>query len=213
MKLTDLPREPKPTLVGAVSVPPFLVSKPVVLSKGWSLDSSDTRLLGALSAPDPSLRVPVAIWTAQTVAGAGRSALVRWFELDPRGPWVLQHGTIADPRRWGFNPAISPTRGGGATVISYDVAGGSMPPVIRVRFRVGRMPRGMMTGQVTLAGSRSSDPGCAEEPRECRWGGYAGGAPDPLRPDVVWGSNELIGPPIPHRDDHWTTQNFAIGAS
>ncbi len=208
-KVTGLSRAPRLGWVGAVPVGSYRVPTAVALRGGWRLDSSDTRLLGAVSAPDPSRHVPLAIWTANTVAGTGGRAVVRWFEIDPRGPRLLQQGRLSQPDRWVFNPAISPTGRGDAAVITYNVAGGSMLPVIRARLRTARTPRGVMTGETTLARSLSADPSCDAEPTECRWGDYAGAVPDPLRPNVVWGSNEMVGRSIPGID-HWASQNFAI---
>ena len=212
-KVTGVPRAPALSWLGGVTVGTFRVPTPVGLRGGWQLDSSDTRLLGAVSAPDPRRHVPVAIWTVDTVAGSGGRAVVRWFEIDPRGPRLLQQGRISDSRRWVFNPAISPTGRGDAAVISYDVAGGSMLPVIRARFRVARTPPGVMTGETTLARSLSNDPSCGPEPTMCRWGDYAGASPDPLRPNVVWGTNEIEGRPIKGNEDHWSSQNFTIAGA
>jgi hypothetical protein len=209
-KVTGKPRTPRLIWIGAVSVAPFTVPSPAALPGGATVDSSDTRLLQAVSAPDPTLDVPVAIWTAHAVSGPRGRAVVRWIELDPRGPRVLRQGTIADARNWVFNPAISPTRRGDAAVITFNVAGPSLLPVIRARFRVKRTPRGVMTGQITLASSNASEASCPLDPGEtCPWGDYAAAAPDPLRADVVWGSNMVIGAPTPKGPFHWTTQNFA----
>jgi hypothetical protein len=202
---------PRLTRLGAISVPSLTPPKPVALPGGGTVDSSDTRLLQAVSAPDPSLHVPEAISTAHAVAGPGGRAVVRWFELDPRRSRVLRQGTIADAGNWVFNPAISPTWRGDAAVISYNVAGPSLLPLIRARFRDRDTPRRLMTGEVTLASSQSTDTRCTLDHGEtCPWSDYAAAAPDPLRANVVWGSNMTIGPPTNAGVFHWATENFAI---
>lgn len=213
-KLTGRPRTPRLRWIGAVSLAPFMVPRPAVLPGGVSVDSSDTRLLQAVSAPDPSMHVPVAIWTAHAVAGPGERAVVRWMELDPRGPRVLRQGVIADAGQWVFDPAISPTARGDAAVISYDVSGPSLLPQVRARFRTARTPRGAMSREITLARSRSSETSCNADPDEtCPWGDYAAATPDPRDANVVWGSNMVIGAPTNKGPFHWATQNFAIRAS
>jgi hypothetical protein len=210
-KVTVNRRVPKLSWLGAVSLATFRVPRPVALPGAAKVDSSDTRLLQAVSAPDPSRHVPVAIWTAHDVAGAGGRSVIRWIELDPRRMRVLRQGTIAAGRNWAFNPAISPTGHGDAAVITYNVAGPSLLPVIRVAFRTSTTPRGIMTATVTLARSKARDARCPLDPGEtCPWGDYAAATPDPLRPNVVWGSNMDIGPPTSRGPFHWATQNFAI---
>jgi hypothetical protein len=204
-------RSPRLVRIGGIRVPAYHLPKPVALPHSRStLDSSDTRLTQAVSAPDPTLGVPVAIWTQHAVAGPGGRSVVRWYELDPRRLVVLRHGVIASNGNWVFNAAISPTSRGNAATISYDVAGTSLLPVIRARSRGPRTPRNQMTSEVTLARSGAPET-CKPDPGEtCQWGDYAAATPDPRRPGVVWGSNQVLGAATHAEPWHWRTQNFAL---
>ena len=177
-----------------------------------TLDTSDTRLYQAVSAPDPTRGVEEAIWTQHTVAGPDGRSVVRWYELDPRGLAVLRRGTIGSRSDWLFSAAISPTVAGDRAVIHYVASGPDRLPELRARSRGPRTPDGVMSGEVTVA--RSIAPyRCGLGRKEpCPWGDYAAATPDLWRRGLVWGSNELMGSPE-HRGPvgtYWRTQNFAI---
>lgn len=209
------PASPQLTRDGGIDVRSYKLPVPAPQPGAkTTLDTSDTRLTQAVSAPDPTLRVSEAIWTQHTVDGPGGRSVVRWYELDPRRLSILRQGTIANRRNWVFNAAISPTSRGDGAVIDYNVAGGKQLPEIRARTRGPKDAKSAMKGEVTLAKSVSPDT-CDLDPGEpCPWGDYAAATPDPRRANVVWGSNELLGSPKHPGPlgSHWRTQNFAIRA-
>jgi hypothetical protein len=71
----------------------------------------------------------------------------------------------------------------------------------------------MMAGFTLLAvsGDRDVDSSCFAAP-SCRWGDYAGASPDPVLPNVVWGSGQIVGPSgaIVNGAPNWETGNFAL---
>jgi len=74
-------------------------------------------------------------------------------------------------------------------------------------------PANMMAGFTLLAvsGDRDVDSSCFAAP-SCRWGDYAGASPDPVLPNVVWGSGQIVGPSgaIVNGAPNWETGNFAL---
>ncbi len=177
-----------------------------------TLDTSDTRLYQAVSAPDPTRGVEETIWTQHTVASSGGRSEVRWYELDPRRLALVRRGTIRSRRDWLFSAAISPTAAGDHAVVHYVASGPNRLPELRVRSRGPRTPDGVMGGEVTVA--RSIAPyRCGLGPKDpCPWGDYAAATPDLERRGLVWGSNELMGSPKHEgpAGTYWRTQNFAI---
>lgn len=209
------PRDsPRLTRDGGIDVPLYrLPTNAPQRGARATLDPSDTRLYQAVSAPDPTRGLQDAIWTQHTVAGPDGRSEVRWYELDPRRLEVVRSGTIRSGRDWVFSAAISPTARGDRAVVHYVVSGPGRLPVLRARSRGPRTPDSAMTGEVTLA--RSISPyRCGFDPKKeaCPWGDYAAATPDPWRPGLVWGSNELLGSPKQHGPlgSHWRTRNFAI---
>jgi hypothetical protein len=210
----DGPRgAPKLTQAGGIDVPIYRLPRPA-RQRGTprTLDTSDTRLYQAISAPDPTLAVPEAIWTQHTVAGPGERSEVRWYELDPERLVIARRGTIRKPRDWVFSAAISPTARGDRAVVHFVVSGRKRAPELHARSRGPRTPKSAMTGEIVLARSVSSDR-CSVDPGEaCVWGDYAAATPDPRRRRLVWGSNELVGSrkhPGP-LGTYWRTRNFAL---
>jgi hypothetical protein len=194
---------------GGVDVPVYRLPTPAP-QRGTrtELDTSDTRLYQAVSAPDPSRNVPESIWTQHAVAGPGGRSEIRWYELDPSGLTVIRRGTIASIHNWVFGGAVSPTRSGTSAVLHYVVSGRRILPRLLLRWRGPRTPGGEMRGNLVL-GRSSSAWRCGLE--ACPWGDYAQATPDPRRPRVVWGSNELTG--VPRKADkrvYWRTRNVAV---
>jgi hypothetical protein len=199
---------------GGIDVPTYGLPTPVPQPEtNKTIETSDTRLTQAVSAPDPTLGVADAIWAQQTVAGPDGRSVVHWYELDPRRLRLLRHGTISDPHNWVFNAAISPTSRGDAVAINYNVGGPKLLPLVRAEFRGPETPSDQMGGAVVLATSAAPDT-CegADSGEPCSWGDYAGATPDPDDSGLVWGSNQLLAPRS--QSDrfgfHWRTQNFAL---
>lgn len=194
---------------GGIDVPVFRLPRSAPQPRTpKTLDTSDTRLYQAVSAPDPTRRLPTAIWTQHTVAGPGGRSQIRWYELDPRRPRLVRRGRLADGRNWMFSGAISPTHNGRTEVLQYIVSGHKHFPELRARVLGARRAR----RDLTIARSLFAEKCEAKKGEPCLWGDYAEATPDPARPAVVWGSNELVGSPK-HRDKYglyWRTRNFAI---
>ena len=216
---------------GNVAVNPYSVPPPVpqpnVGCAGTcdTLDSLDRRLTQAVSTKDPDAGGAQAVWTQHSIAdpaGTGRS-VVRWYELLPGNcaggtcpaSARRQQGEVKDPTHHAFNAAIAPTTTGNAAVINYNVASGSLTAEIRARSRLTSTGLGAMGAEITLGTSAGSlddfTCGTRDTRPSCRWGDYAGATPDPANSNVVWGSNQSIGPVIPGTA-HWRTRNFALQA-
>jgi hypothetical protein len=197
---------------GGIDVPLYRLPSPAPQRGAKTkLDSSDTRLYQAVSAPDAARDVEEAIWTQHTVSGPGGRSVVRWYELDPRDLTIVRRGTISDNHNWIFSAAISPTARGDVAVVHYNVSGPRLAPQLRARSRGPDTPEGEMTGEVTIARSGTSDHFCDKEPKEaCPWGDYAAATPDPRGTGLVWGSNELVGSAKGPLGTHWRTRNFAV---
>jgi hypothetical protein len=211
---------------GKIQVPSYK-TPPNAKQPGTSfrLDTHDTRLTQAVAARDPNAggSGTMAIWTQHTIKDtvSGNSA-VRWHELLPAAldaPGMAgrrQGGTIRRMGAYAFNGAISPGMNGTAVVIHYNVSGKSTYAQIRARSRKGGTALGEMGPEITLANSnpyvdQDLTCGTADNRPGCRWGDYAGASPDPdpANPSVVWGSNQLNGPPNGTQPS-WATRNFAL---
>jgi hypothetical protein len=201
----------KPRLVrdGGIAVPGFGVPDPVPQpGTNRRLDASDTRLTQAVSSSRPSGGAPL-IWTQHAVAGAGGRSVVRWYALDPRRLSVVRRGVIRKRRNWVFNAAISPTRSGRAAIVNYNVGGPRLLPQVRARIAGNNAG-----GELTLGRSFAANRICDRDDPVCAWGDYAGASPDPLEPNVVWGSNQTMAPRRRHDlfGSYWATRNFALSA-
>ena len=94
------------------------------------IDTSDARPTQAVLARNPRRGGRLSLWTQQTVANRGVSA-VRWYEIDPVGaPRLADNGLIAAPGVFLFDAAISPDRRvdggtrafGDSFVVGYNVS-------------------------------------------------------------------------------------------
>jgi hypothetical protein len=199
----------RPRLVrdGGIGVRAFRLPR-AVPQRGTNrlLDASDTRLVQAVSNRDPRRGGRRLIWTQHTVAGRRHGSEVRWYALDPRRLAIVARGSVRKRRRWVFNAAISPTTKGDAAIINYNVGGSRLLPQLRARVA------GRPNSEILLARSVAPHKICDPPPEDpyCRWGDYAGAVPDPIEPNVVWGSNELAGLPSESDPIGWRTRNFAL---
>jgi len=194
---------------GAFSVAPFgpPPQVPQPGPEGNFLDSMWGQLTQAVALDDPDAGGAAAVWAQHTVSDTqSPRAVVRWYELLPGSLSVRQQGDVSDPAQHALNGAIAPTLAGDAAVIHYNVAGPDLLPEIRARARRGALALGEMGQEITLAQSTPNDRAI-----HGRWGDYAGASPDPVNPNVVWGTNELSGGQDPKFDDTiWLTRNFAL---
>ncbi len=181
------------------------------------IDTLDGRLTQAVG--DPA----TGIYTQHTVKGGGVGAstrsMVTWYEIKVVSSVVklIQEGNITSPTDWVFNAAISPRSDGQGAVIFYNRSSIAIDPVIAAQGRMIWTPAGQMDpGELVLATSAAGDNDftCGypnnTTTAACRWGDYSGASPDPLNPNVVWGSNQALTSGVPAGDPNWVTQNFAI---
>lgn len=208
------PGSPRLERDGGIDVPVYELPSPAPQRGAKSrLDTSDTRLYQAVSAPDTTRHLATAIWTQHAVDGPGGRSELRWYELDPQRLEVVRRGAIRSARAWIFSGSISPSARGDRAAVTFDISGRGLVPELRARSRGPRTPNSQMAGEVTLGRSTSADHTCDKEPGDpCPWGDYAAATPDPVRRDLVWGSNELVGSPK-HRDAfgrYWRTRNVAL---
>jgi PKD repeat protein len=209
---------PTLTPLGAPSVTPYTL--PANIPQPGSsdqIDSSDGRLTNAIAAIDPAAGGE-AIWTEHTVDSDTGGTLVRWYEIVPGSPpTTRQVGSVTDSGGWAFNGAIAPTTSGGA-VVNYNTGGLPQLVNIKAQSRVSAAPLGTMNSPITLASSSAVDsdfscPSVTGKPEPCRWGDYSGASVDPSNGSLVWGSNQVNGPPPAGHASQWATQNFALFAN
>jgi hypothetical protein len=178
------------------------------------LDTLDARLTQAVARTDPAAG-GLAVWTQHTVAGPGGRSVVRWYEIVPSaGAALRQEGEISSQTDFVFNGAISPTAAGDGAALFYNRGGIAQLPVIAALSRSAQTPLGTMDPGELLLGTSSTvdqDFSCTAG-TPCRWGDYAGASPDPVNPNVVWGSSQVTGPCIVFCGflTQWQTRNFAV---
>jgi hypothetical protein len=189
-------------------------------------DTLDARLTQAVALKDPSRGNQLAIWTQHTIydpAVPSAGAIARWYEIVPSASPapVQQQGYVwGGPKSWTFNAAISPSVGGDDAVINYNIVytntdGSSSLVELHAASRRSWDPADQMGFFTAVATSMAPDDSYSCLPRyqgpPCRWGDYAGASPDPTRPNLVWGSNQVNGPlPTQPNSPQWLTANFAI---
>jgi hypothetical protein len=208
-----------PTLTadGNVSVGSYDIPAPAPDRGSFTIDTQDARLTQAVALNDPSANSGAgaeAVWTQHTVDGPGGRSVVRWYELIPSLLTAQQEGTVSDPSAFAFNGAISPSASGGAGIL-YNMSSSVIDPQIRARARISSAPAGDMSGEVILQWSAAPDQDFScDVSTPCRWGDYAGASPDPdpTHTNLVWASNQWLGPPRTGTagNPHWRTCNFAI---
>jgi hypothetical protein len=151
------------------------------------IDTLDGRLTNAISAIDPSHGDAVALWTQHTVFG-GAGAEVRWYEIDVANSVLFQSGSVTDPSLYVYNGGVSPDRlirgkalakryFGNNLVVGFSTSSPDDYPAIQMVSKIGANPQSAF---VLVQQSPGPEEGfdCFELGR-CRWGDYAGAAPDP----------------------------------
>src|SRR5260370_3413419 len=195
-----------------VTVAPF-AAPPSARQAGSTnlIDTLDGRLTQAVGDPVSG------IWTQHTVAG-GAGSKATWYELKQSGPGLVltQSGDVSSTTDCIFNAAVSPSSSAGGAVIEYSRSSAAIDPVLAAQFRVTSTPLGQMApGEIVLASSAAADSenlSCAKPNPSvpCRWGDYSAATPDPVQPDVVWGTNEFI--TSNSTTPSWSDENFALSA-
>jgi hypothetical protein len=173
------------------------------------IDTLDGRLTQAVGDPTSG------IWTQHTVAN-GSVSMVAWYQLTASGTnlALVQEGIVASSTDSIFNAAISPSTSGRGTVVEYSRSSATIDPVIAAKGRVTATAAGQMApGEIVLAVSSAADAetlSCNVGGFPCRWGDYSAATPDPIQPDVVWGTNELN--TSNSATPSWSNDNFALWA-
>jgi len=119
------------------------------------------------------------VWMTQTIScnpGMGTVDCVRWAELDPTIPWVLQAGVFASIDEWRIFPDAAVNHCDDLT-IGYTKTSPGMIPSIGITGRLGSDPPGSLQPEALL---RPGDlPYTAYDTPPHRWGDYTGGTSDP----------------------------------
>jgi hypothetical protein len=147
------------------------------------LDALDSRNTQAVSAIDPARGSVVGLWTQHTIFG-GAGAAVRWYEINPAMPSILQVETIAAPSFYFFNAAISPDRiAVGATrrfgesmAMGLNASATNLRASILAASRLGAAATGFkfVLQSPAVLNDFTCDFGV------CRWGDYSGATPLPI---------------------------------
>ncbi len=158
------------------------------------IDTLDGRLTQSVAGVDPSHNDKLTVWTQHAVSG-GAGSKVRWYEIYPSAPKLIQNGSVSNDSKYVFDGAISPNRavkgsnksGGKNMVLNFVASSGSSFPTIKMVSKKGSKSQ---SGQVVvkqspgpIAGFDCSD---ADQGDPCRWGDYASATPDPSKSSKIW---------------------------
>ena len=162
------------------------------------IDTLDGRLTQSVAAVDPSHNDKFTLWTQHAVSG-GAGSKVRWYEIYPSDPKLIQDGSVSDGSTYVFDGAISPNRavkgsdksGGKNMVLNLVTSSGSSFPTIKI---VSKKAGNGQSSPVTvkqspgpIAGFDCSD---SDQGDPCRWGDYASAPPDPSDSSRIWNVSE-----------------------
>jgi len=158
------------------------------------IDTLDGRLTQAVAATDTGHNDKFALWTQHAVSG-GAGSKVRWYEIYPSEPKLIQNGSVSNNSKYDFDGAISPNRavqgssksGGKNMVLNFVASSGSSFPTIKM---VSKKGNNSQSSQVAvkqspgpIAGFDCSD---SDQGDPCRWGDYASTTPDPSNSSRIW---------------------------
>jgi hypothetical protein len=174
------------TATSEVTVPEYSPPAPAPQKNGvHTIDTLDGRLTNAISAVDPAHGAATALWAGQTVAG-GSGAEYRWYEIDVANSTLFQSGVVTSPTLFVYNGGVSPDRVfrrsgskgfGSDLVVGFTTSSVNDFPAIQMVSKIGGDPQSAF---VMVQQSSGPEEGfdCFELGK-CRWGDYAGAAPDP----------------------------------
>jgi hypothetical protein len=156
------------------------------------IDTLDGRLTQAVAATDTGHNDKFVIWTQHTVQG-GAGSKVRWYEIYPSEPRLIQNGSASSDSKYNFDGAISPNRavkgssksGGKNMVLNFVASSSSSFPTIKMVSKKGKNDQ---SGQVAVKQSPGPIAGfdCSKSGQPCRWGDYASATPDPSNSSRIW---------------------------
>jgi hypothetical protein len=176
--------------VGSYSAPPNAPQG----GNSVRIDTLDGRLTQAIAATDTGHNDKFALWTQHAVSG-GAGSKVRWYEINPSDPKLIQNGSASNSSKYDFDGAISPNRavqgsrksGGKNMVLNFVASSRSSFPTIKM---VSKKGNNSQSGQVTVKQSPGPIAGfdCSgsDEGEPCRWGDYASATPDPSNSSRIW---------------------------
>jgi hypothetical protein len=159
------------------------------------IDTLDARLTQAVAATDTGHNDKFVIWTQHAIKG-GAGSKVRWYEVYPSKPKLIQNGSASNNSKYIFDGAISPNRavkgsdksGGKNMVLNFVASSSSSFPTIKM---VSKKGGDAQSGQVAVKQSPGPIAGfdCKPQPNQpllCRWGDYASATPDPSNSSRIW---------------------------
>jgi hypothetical protein len=170
------------------------------------IDTLDGRLTQSVAAVDPSHNDKFTLWTQHTTSG-GAGAKLRWYEIYPSDPKLIQNGSVSNSSKYVFDGAISPNRavkgsdksGGKNMVLNFVTSSGSSFPTIKMVSKKGgsgqSSPVTVKRSPGPIAGFDCDNSGSGGEPdttssQLCRWGDYASATPDPKNSQRIWNVTE-----------------------
>lgn len=172
----------KPLTVPAYDVPAN-AQQPRTFLRLDTLDGRDTQ---AVSAVNPSRSGQVSLWTQHTIFGGG-GAQVRWYEINPTAPSVLQSQDLGAAGIYFFNASISPDRAvngstslfGDTMLLGTNFSSSQYSPGLVLEQKSPSSPAAFAVYQLS-GGPLTSTLDCAGF--VCRWGDYSGMTPYPATP-------------------------------
>ncbi len=124
------------------------------------------------------------LWTNQTIScnpGGGTVDCIRWAQVDPAGPSVVQAGVFASAGEWRFFPDLAVNHCDDMTV-GYTKSSPSIHPAVWFTGREAADTAGMLqaetqlkAGEITYTSFETNDP----QFEAYRWGDYTGMTVDP----------------------------------
>jgi hypothetical protein len=181
------------------------------------LDTSDARLTQGVAGVDSAHNDTFAVWTQHTIEGGGGSK-VRWYEIDPAAPKLIQSGAASDGSLYEFNGAITPNRavsgsgsfGGNTMLMNFNSSSSTTFPAVRM---VSKVKKNNQSGQVLVTQSPGPLAGFDCSNGLCRWGDYAAATPDPEDNSLIWNVSQWASgsnPPCPGAGcvATWQSLNF-----
>ncbi len=166
------------------------------------IDTGDSRLQNCVQRSG-------SIWCTQTVflpAGTPTRAAVQWFQIDPSGPKLAQHGRIDDPTAANFYayPSLAVNRNGDV-LIGFTRFGVKDFASAEFAFRVASDPPGALQPEVTFKPGEAAYVTPGQRSNSNRWGDYSVTLVDPLDDLTFWTLQEYaVTPPAGQRGQFGT---------
>ncbi|HEY1591222.1 MAG TPA: Ig-like domain-containing protein [Solirubrobacteraceae bacterium] len=183
-----------------------------------TLDSSDTRGVGASAHVDPTRCGSCeAVWVTHGIDGSGGRSQVQWEELNPAActgsttcpsTALVQDGAVSSSSQFFFNGRIAPDGNGDEAAMNFDSGSATQLSQINAISNTPNDAPGGTHGQLLVATSAGADDDFSCSP--CRWGDYAAAETDPVNKGAVWNNSMYLVKPDGFGDAQWKTRLFAI---